>query len=302
MNQWVGDVNQWIGWVNVFFTIGAMIGALTAGILSNHLGRVRMLIYTEIFTILLYAVMLIDDPYVFLLTRFLSGISSGIGNVLPGIINKEMLPTQIASKFTVGVYTFSVMGYVVSSSIGLIFHDNNDSKMDPITELWRVVLVWPVSISIIRLIWLLVYYRAETPQFYFDKYGVNEYSIGKSKESLEKIYVKKDVSVVQKYLIYQYKENSNSKKVTFCSLFTEQYRRQTFTVIIFQFFNQFSGINYFTFYSIKVFSSIGQNGKMVHFVLCISNLAATFLGMYTVDKFGRKKIFVLGILSQGFSL
>ena len=279
-----------------------MIGSLTAGILSNNLGRVRTLICAEIFIILLYAVMLIDDPYVFLLTRFLSGIGSGIGIVLPGIIIKEMLPTQVESIMSIGSYTFRFFGFVVSSSIGLIFHDNNNSKMDPMTEYWRVVLVWPVSISIIRLIYFLAYYRAETAQFYFDKYGVNDYSIEKSKESLEKIYVKKDVSLVQKYLIYQHKENSKSKKVTFCSLFTEQYRRQTFNVIIYQYFNQFCGIIYFTFYTILVFSSIGQDGKMVNFVLYITQFIGTFLGMYTNDKFGRKTNFVLGILTQGFAI
>ena len=246
--------------------------------------------------------MLTDDPYVFQLTRYLSGIGAGIGACLAGITITEMMPTQIAGKLTMGVGTMIVSGCLVSASMGFLWHNQNVSIMDQMTEHWRMVLVWPAVISIIRLIIYLVYYRAETAQFYFDKYGVCDYSIEKSKESLEKIYAEKDVPVIQRYLIYQHKESSKEQTINFCSLFTNQYRRQMFAGIMFQFFQQFSGINFLLFYSIRIFTDIGQNGTMVNFVLNIANFFASFIAMYMVDKYGRKTNFVLGILVQGFAL
>ena len=107
---------------------------------------------------------------------------------------------------------------------------------------------------------------------------------------------------MQKYLIYQHQESSKIAKVTFCSLFTNQYRRQMLAGTLFQFFQQFSGINFFIFYSTKIFEDIGQNGKIVNFVLAFSNLASSFLAMWTVDRFGRKSNFIIGIFVQGIAL
>ena len=68
-----------------------------------------------------------------------------------------------------------------------------------------------------------------------------------------------------------------------------------FVAILFQFFQQFSGINYFIFYSTKIFNQIGQNGALATLVLNVANWLSAFIGIVTINKFGRKTNFVLGI-------
>lgn len=213
-----------------------------------------------------------------------------------------MLPSQIASKMTVGLYTFCVLGSLMTSSMGLMFSEPGKLVLDDLTKYWRLVLAWPASIAIIRLTFYLCWCRQETANFYFDKYGITDYSKQKSEETLQKIYAEEDVLTMQKYLIYQHIKKTSEKKVNFCMLFTADYRRQMMTGIMFQFFQQFSGINFFVFYSIQIFTGIGQNGRMVFFVITISRLCASFLAMYMVEKFGRKPNFVIGILVQGIAL
>lgn len=211
--------------------------------------------------------MLIHNPYVFQLTRFLSGIAAGTGAVISGITINEMLPTQIAAKFAVSVYSILVMGVLMPAILGLVFHDPDMNKMDAMTIYWRPILVWPAIISVIRLVIYLLFYNYDTPQFYFDKFGITEYSLEKSKESLRKIYVEKDIEIVHKYLIYQYQEKTKLKEVTFMTLFTDQYKRQMFAGTMFQVFNQFCGVNFFVFYSVKIFTEIDQDPNIATFVL-----------------------------------
>merc|ERR1740139_1923674 len=131
------------------------------------------------------------------------------------------------------------------------------SKMDAMTIYWRQVLAWPALISIARLVIYILFYNYDTPQFYFDKYGINEFTLKKSQESLGQIYVQKDIEKVQNYLIYQHKQKARVKQISFWTLFSKQYRRQMHAGTVFQFFNQFCGINFFVFYSVKIFTDIG---------------------------------------------
>jgi hypothetical protein len=52
-------------------------------------------------------------------------------------------------------------------------------------------------------------------------------------------------------------------------MFTKQYKRRLRAVLFYQFFNQISGINYFTFYTVKTFDGIGQNGAAANLVVSI---------------------------------
>ena len=64
--------------------------------------------------------MLIDNVWMFQVTRFLSGIPAGMGAVLGPITAKEMLPSHLSAKFAIGLYMWFIFAMVVTSSMGLI--------------------------------------------------------------------------------------------------------------------------------------------------------------------------------------
>lgn len=245
--------------------------------------------------------MLVDNIYVMNASRFFSGIGAGIGAVLGPCTVTEMMPTQITVAFGVAFYSMLCFAMVVTAGMGLAWHDNDPYKNDAMTRNWQYVLVWPIVINVLRLVFYLVAYREETAQFFFEKYGITQFSLEKSKESLERIYVKEDACIVQDYMVKIHEKKTKEVKVTFGALFTKQWRLPMFTAIMFQFFQQFSGINYFIFYSTKIFNQIGQNGALATLILNTSNWIAGFLAIVTINNYGRKTNFVLGILVQAIA-
>ena len=133
--------------------------------------------------------------------RFFSGIGAGIGAVLGPCTVTEMLPSQITVAMSVAFYSILCFAMVVTAGMGLIWHKNDIQEDDAMNRNWQLVLVWPIIINIIRLVIYLLYYRNDTAQFFFEKYGITEYSRDESRKSLEKIYNKEDVPIVQDYLI-----------------------------------------------------------------------------------------------------
>jgi hypothetical protein len=63
-------------------------------------------------------------------------------------------------------------------------------------------------------------------------------------------------------------------------MFTKQYRLRLRAVLFYQWFRQFGGINYFDFYSVKIFDELGQNGAVANMVVCFGRLMGGILCMY----------------------
>jgi hypothetical protein len=70
-----------------------------------------------------------------------------------------------------------------------------------------------------------------------------------------------EITKVRDFLEEQYAIKTKAKKPTFKNMFSKQYRLRLRAVLFYQFFKQFSGLNYFTFYAVEIFDEIGQNEK-----------------------------------------
>merc|ERR1711862_60809 len=77
------------------------------------------------------------------------------------------------------------------------------------------------------------------------------------------------------------------------------YRRRFITVLFYQYFSQFCGVNFFVFFATSIFDSVGQNGTYASFYMMLGNLLGAIVAIWTVNILGRKTNFVLGILVQG---
>ena len=67
-------------------------------------------------------------------------------------------------------------------------------------------------------------------------------------------------------------------------------------------FRQLTGINFFIFYSTDVFFSMNLPGPLMTLLLSIANFGSGFIGIYTINNFGRKTNFTVGILVMAISL
>jgi hypothetical protein len=118
-------------------------------------------------------------------------------------------------------------------------------------------------------------------------------------QALEKTYRPESSLALRRYLVSKHRQAAKETKVTLGSLFGAGSRRQMLAGIMFQYFQQFGGINFFILYATKIFDSIGQSGKLANLVIAISNCTGAVIIVFIIDRFNRKTIFLSGIMLQG---
>jgi MFS transporter, SP family, arabinose:H+ symporter len=82
-------------------------------------------------------------------------------------------------------------------------------------------------------------------------------------------------------------------------LFSAKYRLSIFLAVSIAFFNQFAGINAILYYLNDIFASAGfskVSGSVQAIFVGLTNLIFTMIAMSVIDKFGRKKLLLIGAL------
>jgi SP family arabinose:H+ symporter-like MFS transporter len=151
-------------------------------------------------------------------------------------------------------------------------------------------------------------FRFDTSRFYVDK--IHATTNAKEIKSLETClkgslimtYTEFDIMKVREFLEEQYAIKTKARKPTFKSMFTVQYIRRLRAVVFFQFFRQFSGINYFLFYAVKIFDDIGQDGAMANLAVAFGMVFGAILCIWFVGALGRKTSIIGGIMTQAVAL
>jgi Sugar (and other) transporter len=81
----------------MYYTLGAMISVLVSGIFADKFGRIKMLIYLEALSIVVFLLYSVKNMNVLLLARFLSGIVSSQNSTIGMITIKEMMSSKKVS-------------------------------------------------------------------------------------------------------------------------------------------------------------------------------------------------------------
>ncbi|MDQ1408232.1 MAG: hypothetical protein QOG55_3861 [Acidobacteriaceae bacterium] len=88
-------------------------------------------------------------------------------------------------------------------------------------------------------------------------------------------------------------------------LFSAKYRLPIFLAVSIAFFNQFSGINAILYYLNDIFADAGFNkvsGGLQTVIVGLTNLIFTMFAMSVIDKFGRKKLLLIGAVGTAACL
>jgi sugar porter (SP) family MFS transporter len=94
-------------------------------------------------------------------------------------------------------------------------------------------------------------------------------------------------------------------KISVSSLFNPKFRKISFFAFLMAFFNQMSGINAIIYFAPRVFESAGISTEDALFStigIGVINLVATMLGLYLIDRIGRKMLMYIGSVGYIISL
>ena len=266
---------------------GTIFGALLGGYPTNIIGRKNTLIWIGIlYTVSAIGSGLANDPWVFGAFRFLGGLGVGASTIAAPAYISEIASAKNRGKL-VATYQFNIVfgilvafisNYLISTFIEF--------------ESWR----WMIAIEAVPafIYTFMVFTVPKSPRWLIIKNRTEE-----AKRIIKIIDPESNPDeVVSKIL-----ELDKSKPAE--SVFQKKYKRIILLAFAISFFNQFSGINAFLYYSKRIFVEAGledQAALLGSIGIGIANLIFTLLGMYLIDRIGRRKLMIIGSMGYIISL
>jgi major inositol transporter-like SP family MFS transporter len=286
------------GLVSSGLTLGAAFGAVIGTPISEKLGRKKtLLLLGAIFTVfgLLYAI--VNNQLEMIIVRFIMGLAVGSVSALVPVYIAEISPADERGKF-VSMDQLLIVGgqflaYVVNSILG-----NTMGAHD--AAVWR--LMFGIAAIPGILLWLGMYLAPESPQWY-----ANKGNYTKALQALARIRTKAQAEAEVK----EYQANAERlKQEQAQKASVKDFKKHwVFEILLtascLGVFQQFSGINSVMYYGTKILQNAGF-GESVSLYLNIANgvfsVLGAVVGMYTVDRWGRKALLLIGYYFSALAL
>lgn len=261
--------------------IGTVIGSLIAGMPAQKYGRKKVLSAIAILYLLSAIGCAVTPVWILFITfRFIGGIAVGASSVVGPMYISEISPAKIrgrlAGSFQVNIVAGILVAYLVNYLLAGIGEDS-----------WRYmlgVMVVPAALFAILLRtipesprWLVLNNRDAEAMEVFKRTGEQD-ALALIKE-----------------------EHELSKQGTKESLFSGKFNKPVLYAVILAMFNQLSGINAIIYYAPRIFEMAGYtqaNAFQQSVYIGAANLFFTLLAMTVIDKFGRKKLLLIGAVGM----
>lgn len=218
-----------------------------------------------------------------ILGRILLGVGIGFANQSVPVYLSEMAPAKLRGRLniafqlmiTIGIFAANLINYGTASIKG--------------GWGWRVSLGLAAVPAVIMTVGALV--LPDTPNSIMERGRAEE-----AKAMLRKIRGTDDVAAEFDDLVAA-SEEAKSIQHPWSNILQRKYRPQLTMAVLIPFFQQVTGINVIMFYAPVLFKTIGFGSEASLASAVISgvvNLFATFVSIATVDKFGRRILFLEG--------
>ena len=270
---------------------GTVIGALFGGIPTQIYGRKKMLIAIGIlFTVSSFMTALAPDPYTFSFFRFLGGLAIGASSVVIPTYISEISTSKNRGKL-VGLYQFNIVFGILVAFLSNYFLKGIGGSDD-----WRWMLGILALPSLVYT--LLVMTVPESPRWLITR--KNE--TAKAKQillSLGEEQVDEEIALIISTASNASKEGKSQ------AFFQLKYKKILWLAFLVAFFNQASGINFILYYAPEILEKAGLAAKESLFnSIAIGgiNLIFTFIGLYLIDRLGRKQLLIIGSIGYIISL
>ncbi|MGM9738202.1 MAG: sugar porter family MFS transporter [Candidatus Cryptobacteroides sp.] len=281
------------GWIMSCALLGCLVGALTAGALSDRYGRKKMLILAAVlFTLSAVGVGAADNITVFVVFRIIGGLGIGIASGISPVYIAEFAPTSIRGKFVslnqmtvvMGILLAQIVNWLISAHYSI---DGNALNPDSINLAWRWMFWMGAFPAVIFLIcalfipesprWLAANGRVEAASRIFSNIGGADYA-------------EAEIAAV--------KENcSDGEEFKIGSLFRKPLAKVLCIGIVVAVFQQWCGINVIFNYAHDIFAAAGYDvseAMMNIAVTGVTNVVFTFVALFMVDRWGRRTLMIFG--------
>lgn len=283
-------------WFHGFFIMsmalwGTVLGAITGGWPTQRWGRKKVLLWVGLlFSLSAIGTAIAPDPYTFSFFRFLGGVGIGVSSVAaPTYISEISTPANRGKR--VALYQFNIVFGILVAYLSNYFLKGVGGEND-----WR----WMLGVLAVPalLYSLLVAGVPESPRWLLTVRGDRR----GARSILQRLGIADPDAEVERIEAAHLDETSRAHAG---QLFRPAYRRVLWLAFFVAFFNQLSGINFILYYAPEILESAGLAAKdslLNSVAIGGTNLLFTFVGLYLIDRVGRKTLLVIGSVGYIISL
>ena len=273
--------SYWEGLVAASLALGAALGCIIAGSISDRYGRRKgLLLAAAVFGLSALAMALAPGRNFFIGARCMAGIGVGMASMLSPMYIAEVSPAPLRGRMVAINQLTVVTGILITNLVNYTLRNNG-------VEAWRWMFglgFIPSALFFAGALWL-----PESPRWLI--------KAGDKKTAaviLEKIggpaFAMESLANIQKSI-------GTGGKLSYAAVFKKAVLPSVLVGIGLAVFQQLCGINVVFNYTTLIFSSIGipRDGQLLQTVFIGGvNLVFTLVAMLLVDKLGRKPLMLFG--------
>ena len=270
---------------------GTVIGALFGGIPAEKLGRRKTLIWVGV----LYFVSalgsgLAPEVYTFMVARFIGGLGVGAATVAAPMFISEISPADSRGKLA-GMFQFNIVfGILVALVSNYLLGRSMEMEVA-----WR----WMLGIEALpALVYLVLSFGLpESPRWLITHAGRE----AEAAEVFRKINPGFDARQIDS-LVAEIAEAKSDAGAT-GAFWSKRLKIPILLAILIAVFNQFSGINIVFYFAPRLLGLAGLDDTLkASIALGLTNLVFTFVGLWLIDRIGRRALLYVGSFGYIISL
>ncbi|GAA5942650.1 hypothetical protein JCM3775_003667 [Rhodotorula graminis] len=286
------------GLIVAMLSIGTLFGSLIGATLADRLGRKKAIVVDNMVLCIGIVIQCSSFTawYQFMIGRIVTGLGVGALSAVVPLYQSETAPKEIRGTL-VATYQLAITAGILVAyciSIGTRYLDQGGAS-------WRIVCGLTALWSLILMIGIL--FAPESPRWLFGEGRPEE-----AERALCRIRGVRpednDYTVRQTCDEMQAAVDRESRMDKFrwidCFKPKDKLLYRTVLLMVLQAGQQLTGANYFFYYGTTVFQSVGNVDPFVaQIILGAVNFGCTFIGLYVMERFGRRIPLIVGGLWQG---
>jgi sugar porter (SP) family MFS transporter len=262
---------------------GTVVGSLVGGWPADRLGRKATLLWIGVLYLLGAAgSALAPNVWVFIAARAVGGLGIGISTVVAPMYISEIAPAKHRGRLA-GMFQFNIVfGILIAFVSNALLAAVGDNA-------WRWMLGIAAFPSLLYA--LLCLGLPESPRWLLTKKGDREAAL-RVLQQIEPEAPRTETAALADQIM-----TASTEQVSSGQFWTRRLRTPILLAFLIAFFNQLSGINAILYFAPRIFELTGLAAKsalLESVGIGVTNLIFTFVGLWLIDRLGRRTLLYIG--------